>query len=74
MSALTSSMAESWSGVSSNGNIASISVCHGVSWSERETGHGAAAGVEVHEVEGELLGGLARLPGGAAPVRGVQGA
>ena len=33
---------------------------------------GGAPGVEVDQVEGELLGGLARLGGGAAPVGGVQ--
>ena len=31
MSALTSSIADAWSGVSVNGNASSISRCHGVS-------------------------------------------
>ena len=55
MSALTSSMAAIWSGVSVNGNASSSSRCHGVSGAERVAGRGLAGGVELHELGRDLL-------------------
>ena len=68
MSAFTSSMVCSWSGVSANGNASSSSCCHGVSGAERVPLRRHARGVELHELDGDVAHGLARPALGLRPV------
>ena len=72
MSALTSSIAASWSGVSVNGNASSSSRCHGRVRAERVAGRGLAGGVELHELGGDLPDGLARAALGLRPVGAAE--
>ena len=71
MSALTSSIAESWSGVSVKGKASSSSRCHGRVRSEGVPGRGLAGGVELHELRGDLAD---RLAGAALRLRPVGAA
>ena len=76
MSALTSSMVLSWSGVSTCAKASSSSRCHGVSGREGVPGRGHPRGVEADELGGDLLDvalgpALGLVPVGAAHL--VQG-
>ena len=57
MSALVSSIALRWSGVSTNGKLSSISCCHGVSWRKCVAGGVDPLLVEHHQFLGDLANG-----------------
>ena len=61
MSALTASIASSWSAVSRNGNERSSRSCHSPSGEKAKPAAGLALGVEVDQLAGHLAGGAARL-------------
>ena len=77
MSALTSSMVSSWSGVSANGNASSSSCCQGLSGPNAWPARRHAGGVELHELDGDVADGLAGAalrggPVGAAHLRQLR--
>ena len=72
MSALTSSMARSWSEVSTNGNDDSSSACHGVSGPKACPVHLEPAAVQGHQLLGDLVHGGPGLGPGLLPLRPAQ--
>ena len=68
MSALTSTIACSWSGVSSYGNASSISRCHGVSGPNAKPERRLALAVEDHQLGRDLLHRAADAVAGLLPV------
>ena len=72
MSSLTSSIASSWSGVSTYGKASSSSRCHGVSGAEGVAGGGHPGAVELDEAGGDLLDRLLRPALALGPVGAAE--
>ena len=72
MSALTSTTARSWSGVSSYGKLASISPCHGVSGAKAHALDAGPGRVQLEQLVGEVRDGLADALLRPQPLRAAQ--